>query len=313
MVGESLNLSKLLNIEYPIIQGGMANISNGYFAGSVSEAGGLGVIGSGNMTPEDLVREIDSLREITDKPFAVNLILLNRHIDELIQIIIDKKVPIVTTGAGNPAKYIPALKEKGILVIPVVPNPTLALRMEQCGADAVIAEGCEAGGHIGEMTTMTLVPQVVKKVNIPVIAAGGIASGKQILASKVLGAVGVQIGTLFLATDECPIHPEYKNLIVKSKENHITVVGRISGLPVRLIKNKMTRNYLTDEKNGVDKMELEKYTLGALKKAVETGDVQNGSFMAGYTIGQVDEIIGVKALLEKLNYEYKRELESLYD
>lgn len=308
-----MKLDKILGIKYPIIQGGMANIADGNFAAKVSESGALGVIGGGSMTEEELRKEIRICKSITKKPFGVNLMLLNPYVDGMSDVIIEEKVPIVITGAGNPSKYIQKWHEANIKIFPVVPNPTLALRMENQGVDGVIVEGNEAGGHIGDMTSMTLILQTKDKVDIPVIAAGGIASGKQILAAKVLGAVGVQIGTLFLSSEECPIHEEYKNLLIKSKYNKVTVIGHKVGLPIRLLRNNMTRNYLREEKEGKDKMELEKYTLGALKTAVETGDLNNGSFMAGLTVSQIEKIKPIKEILEGLMQEYQEELEKIYD
>ena len=239
--------------------------------------------------------------------------LMSPFVDEVAQVVIDEGIKVVTTGAGNPSKYIEKWQVAGIKVFPVVPNPTLAVKMERSGADGVIVEGCEAGGHIGEMTSMTIIPQTADRVNIPIIAAGGIASGKQILAAKILGAIGVQIGTLFLSSVECPIHQEYKNLLLKSKYNNVTVIGRINGLPLRLIKNNMAVNYLRLEKQGLDKMELEKYTLGALKAAVESGDLEKGSFMAGLTLSQIEEIRPVEEILENLMEEYQEELGKIYN
>lgn len=307
-----MKLDKILGVKYPIIQGGMAHISDGKFAAKVSESGALGVIGSGSMTGEELRNEIRVCKSLTKKPFGVNLMLLNPYVDEMAEIIIEEKVPVVTTGAGSPSKYIDKWHKANIKVFPVVPNPTLAMRMEKYGVDGVIVEGNEAGGHIGDMTSMTLIPQTKDKVNIPIIAAGGIASGKQMLAAKVLGAVGVQIGTLFLSSSECPIHEEYKNLLIKSKYNNITVIGRITGLPMRLIKNNMTRNYIKEEKKGKDKMELEMYTLGALKTAVKSGDLKKGSFMAGLTVSQIEEIKPVGEILEGLMKQYMEELDRIY-
>lgn len=311
MVGGVMKLNEILGIKYPIIQGGMARISDGKFAASVSETGALGVIGSGSMTVEELKKEIRICKSLTNKPFGVNLLLLNSHVEEMAEIIIREKVPIVTTGAGNPAKYIEAWHGAGIKIFPVVANPTLAIRMEKYGVDGVIVEGNEAGGHIGDMTSMTLIPQTKDRVNIPIIAAGGIASGRQMLASKILGATGVQIGTYFLSAAECPIHEEYKKLLLKSKYNNITVVGYKSGLPIRLIKNAMTLKYSQAENQGKDKMELEEYTLGALKKAVKFGDLREGSFMAGLTTGQIEEVRPIKDILEDLMKEYKEELEKI--
>lgn len=307
-----MKLNKILNIKYPIIQGGMAHISDGKFAGKVSNAGALGVIGSGGMKAHELRREIQICKGLTDKPFGVNIMLLSPYADEMAELIVEEDVPIVTTGAGSPSKYLKMWHENNIKVFPVVSSPIMALRMEKQGVDGIIAEGNEAGGHIGEMTTMTLILQVKDRIKIPIIAAGGIASGKQMLAAKILGAEGVQIGTLFLSSDECPIHHVYKNLLVKSKDNNITVVGRIGGVPMRLIKNTMSRTYIAGEKEGIDKMELEKYTLGALKLAVKDGDLKEGSFIAGLSVGQIHKIRTLEEILENLMAEYDNELETIY-
>ncbi len=283
-------LNEILGTRYPIIQGGMANIANGTFAAACSNAGGLGLIGTGGMNPDMLREEIDKCRSLTDKPFGVNIMLMHPAADEFAEIVVEKKVPVVTTGAGNPAKYMESFKKAGILVIPVVAAAILAKHLEDLGADAVIAEGCESGGHIGEMTTMTLVPQVCDAVNIPVIAAGGIADHRQFEAALALGACGVQVGTILLASPECPIHENYKNAVIKAKGNDAVVTGRIGGTPVRVLKNQMTREYIKQEKAGADKMELEKFTLGSLRRAVFEGDTKTGSLMAGQTCGQVKEI-----------------------
>ncbi len=283
-------LNEILGTRYPIIQGGMANIANGTFAAACSNAGGLGLIGTGGMNPDMLREEIDKCRSLTDKPFGVNIMLMHPAADEFAEIVVEKKVPVVTTGAGNPAKYMESFKNAGIVVIPVVAATILAKHLEDLGADAVIAEGCESGGHIGEMTTMTLVPQVCDAVNIPVIAAGGIADNRQFKAALALGACGVQVGTVLLASPECPIHENYKNAVIKAKGNDAVVTGRIGGTPVRVLKNQMTREYIKQEKAGADKMELEKFTLGSLRRAVFDGDTKTGSLMAGQTCGQVKEI-----------------------
>ena len=295
------------------MQGGMANIAMGAFAASVSNAGALGIIGAGGMDSATLKKEIALCKKLTNKPFGVNLMLMNPYSKEMAQIVIDEQIPVVTTGAGNPATYIPAWKEAGILVIPVVPSATLAKRMERAGADAVIAEGMEAGGHIGELTTMTLVPQVVEAVSIPVIAAGGIASGKQLLAVTCLGASGVQMGTSLLVSEECPVHDNYKQAILQAKDTGTTVTGRISGTPVRIIKNKMARTYVKKEKEGLSAEELEVYTLGSLKKAVIEGDVENGSLMAGQVAGMLHEIVPVAVLFERLYADFQKEYKKLIE
>lgn len=308
-----MKLNEILGTKYPIIQGGMANISNGKFAASVSNSGALGVIGAGGMSPDELRKEIRECKSLTDKPFGVNLMLLHPEIDLLAELVVEEGVKVLTTGAGNPGKYVEYWKSNGIKVFPVVSSPVLAIRLAETGVDGIIAEGTEGGGHIGEMTTMTLIPQVIEKVNIPVIGAGGIASGKQMLAAKVLGAVGVQIGTVLLATEECPIHENYKEAIVKAKDRNVVVVGRICGIPVRVLKNTMTRNYLKDERRGASKEELEIYVLGALRKAVKDGDTKEGSLMAGLVVGQIKEISTVDKVLSKLMDEYSREWRGLND
>ena len=295
-----MRLNEILGTEFPLIQGGMANIATGTFAAAVSNAGALGLIGAGGMRAEQLREEIRICKSLTDKPFGVNIMLMNPDADQMAQIVVEEGVKIVTTGAGNPGKYMAAWKEVGIKVIPVVPAAVLARRMEKAGADAVIAEGTESGGHVGEMTTMALVPQVVDAVDIPVIAAGGIADGRQLLAAFALGAVGAQLGTCLLASEECPIHPNYKEAILKASDNDTIVTGRIGGTPVRILKNRMAREYVKQEKAGADKMELEKYTLGSLRRAVFEGDVQTGSLMAGQVAGMVHEIRPLRAIFEDM-------------
>ena len=306
-----MKLNELLGIKYPLIQGGMANIATGEFAASVSNAGALGLIGAGGMDTATFKKNIEICRSLTDKPFGVNIMLMNPCADEMAQLVIDEKVPVVTTGAGNPGKYVAAWKEAGIKVLPVVPSVALAKRLEKYNVDAVIVEGTEAGGHIGDLTTMALVPQVVEAVNIPVIAAGGIASGKQVLAAYALGACGVQVGTCLLASEECPIHENYKQAIVKAKDTSTTVTGRIGGTPVRIIKNKMAKEYIKREKEGAGMEELEKYTLGSLRKAVLEGDVDNGSLMAGQVAGMVNEIQPVATIIKNLFDDCKNELNRL--
>lgn len=306
-----MKLNELLGIKYPLIQGGMANIATGEFAASVSNAGALGLIGAGGMDTATLKKNIEICRSLTDKPFGVNIMLMNPCADEMAQLVIDEKVPVVTTGAGNPGKYVAAWKEAGIKVLPVVPSVALAKRLEKYNVDAIIVEGTEAGGHIGDLTTMALVPQVVEAVNIPVIAAGGIASGKQVLAAYALGACGVQVGTCLLASEECPIHENYKQAIVKAKDTSTTVTGRIGGTPVRIIKNKMAKEYIKREKEGAGMEELEKYTLGSLRKAVLEGDVDNGSLMAGQVAGMVNEIQPVATIIKNLFDDCKNELNRL--
>lgn len=285
-----MRLDKMLGIKYPFIQGGMANIATGEFAAAVSNAGGLGLIGAGGMNTEMLRENIRKCKELTDKPFGVNLMLMNPEAEQMASMIVEEGVKIVTTGAGNPGKFVPMWKEAGMMVIPVISSSLYAKKMEQYGVDAVIAEGCESGGHVGEMTTMALVPQIVDAVSIPVIAAGGIADGRQLAAAFALGAVGVQLGTCLLASEECPIHEAYKAAVLKAKDNDTIVTGRIAGTPVRIIKNAMAREYVKQEKAGATVMELEKYTLGSLRRAVFEGDTKTGSLMAGQVVGQLKEI-----------------------
>ena len=294
-------ITELLGIEYPIIQGGMAWVGTHELAAAVSEAGGVGIIGSGG-APASWVREqIQAVKEATDKPFGVNVMLMNPEADQIAQVIVDEKVPVVTTGAGNPEKYMKMWQEAGVKVIPVVASVALAKRMERTGADAVIAEGTESGGHIGETTTMALVPQVVDAVSIPVIAAGGIADGRGIAAAFMLGAKAVQMGTIFVASEESIVSDAYKNKIVKAKDIDTKVTGRSTGHPVRCIRNKQTQEYLRLESEGATLEELEHLTLGGLRKAVVEGDVINGSVMAGQIAGMVKEVRSCKEIVEGLN------------
>ena len=296
-----MKLNELLGTEFPFIQGGMANIATGEFAAACSNAGALGVIATGGMLEADLLRQqIRICKSLTDKPFGVNLMLMNPCADEMAQIIIEEGVQVVTTGAGSPGKYIPAWKEAGIKVLPVVAASILAKRLVNQGADAIIAEGMESGGHVGEMTTMALVPQVVDAVSVPVIAAGGIADGRQLAAALALGACGVQVGTCLLASEECPIHPNYKAALLKAGDSDTIVTGRIGGTPVRVLKNRMSREYVRQEKAGADKMELEKYTLGSLRRAVFEGDTVSGSLMAGQVAGMLHEIKPLRQIFEEL-------------
>ena len=293
-------INEITGIRYPIIQGGMANIATGAFAAAVSNAGALGVIGSGGWNHEKLKNEIDICRSMTDRPFGVNLMLMNPDADAIARLIYDEKISVVTTGAGNPGKYVKRWKESGCIVIPVVASAALAIMMQREGADAVIAEGQEAGGHVADMTTMTIVPQVADAVNIPVIAAGGIADGRQMAAAFALGASGVQVGTCLLVSEECPIHENYKSALIKAKDNSTAVTGRSGGAPVRILKNKMAREYLKLERSGADKMELEKLTLGGLRRAVYDGDIENGSVMCGQVCGQLKSIRPVADILREL-------------
>ncbi|MBC2297050.1 enoyl-[acyl-carrier-protein] reductase FabK [Listeria welshimeri] len=300
-----MSITNLINIKYPIIQGAMAQIAKAPLVAAVSNAGGLGIIASGGMTAEMLREEIKKTKALTDKPFGVNLMLMMTNIAELTEVIIEEKVGIVTTGAGTPKTFMPIWKEAGIIVIPVVPSVMIAKRMEKMGADAVIAEGTEAGGHVGETTTMALLPQIVDAVTIPVIGAGGIADGRGIVAALALGAKGVQIGTRFLATDECPVHPDFKAAVIKASDRDTTVTGRKTGAPVRSIKNKMIKEYIRLEEENADRDTLEELTLGSLRKAVQEGDTENGSVMAGQIAGLITEIKPCKAVMEEMMTEAK--------
>ena len=294
-------LNELLGTEFPIIQGGMANIATGEFAAACSNAGALGVIATGGMLQSGLLRQqIRICKSLTDKPFGVNLMLMNPCADEMAQIIVEEGVRVVTTGAGSPGKYIPAWKAAGIRVLPVVAASVLARRLVNQGADAIIAEGTESGGHVGEMTTMALVPQVIDAVDVPVIAAGGIACGRQAAAAFALGACGIQVGTCLLASAECPIHERYKQALLKAKDSDTTVTGRSIGGPVRVLKNKMAREYLALEKRGATLGELERVTLGGLRRAVFDGDVEHGSVMAGQVAGMLHEVRPLRQIFEEL-------------
>ncbi len=300
-----MKINEILKIEFPVFQGGMANIADGAFAAAVSEAGALGIIGAGGMNAETLREQIHICKGLTDRPFGVNIMLMNPEADKMAEIVAEEKVSVVTTGAGNPGKYMERFKEAGIMVFPVVSSVALAKRLASLGADGIIAEGCESGGHIGELTTMALVPQVCDAVQVPVIAAGGIACGRQMAAAFALGASGVQVGTCLLASEECPIHENYKAAVVKAKDNDTMVTGRSVGAPVRCLKNPMTREYARLEKDGADKMELERFTLGSLRRAVLEGDTKNGSLMAGQSSGLVKEILPVRKIIENMVTEYE--------
>ena len=296
-----MKLDELLGTEFPIIQGGMANIATAEFAAACSNAGALGVIAAGGLRSGEALREeIRRCKALTDKPFGVNIMLMNPAADEQAQAVIDEGVAVVTTGAGNPGKYIPAWKAAGIKVIPVVAATILAQRLARYEVDAIIAEGTESGGHVGEMTTMALVPQVIDAVEVPVIAAGGIADGRQFAAALALGACGVQVGTCLLASEECPIHGNYKQALLKARDSDTTVTGRSVGGPVRVIKNKMAREYLRLEQSGAPLEELEKLTLGGLRRAVFEGDTENGSVMAGQVAGMLREVRPLRAIFEDM-------------
>lgn len=293
-------VTRLLGIEVPVIQGGMAWVAEYHLAAAVSNAGGLGLIGAASAPAEWVRDQIRKAKELTDRPFGVNIMLMSPYVEEVAQVVVEEGVKVVTTGAGNPEKYMDMWKKAGVKVIPVVASAALAKRMERCGADAVVAEGCEAGGHIGENTTMCLVPQIVDAVKIPVIAAGGIADGRGMAAAFMLGAKGVQMGTHFIVTDECQVHNAYKERILKAKDIDSRVTGRSTGHPVRALRNDMTKKYLELEKQGASFEELEQLTLGGLRKAVLDGDVKDGSVMAGQIAGLVKERMSCKELIHRL-------------
>lgn len=295
-----MRIDKKLGIRYPLIQGGMANIATGEFAAAVSNAGALGLIGAGGWTAEQVEEQIAICKKLTDKPFGVNLMLMNPQAAQIADLLAHEKIAVITTGAGNPAPYMAAWKENGSLVMPVMTSTLIAKRLEAAGADYIIAEGTESGGHVGEMTTMAMIPQMVDALNIPVIAAGGIADGRQVLAAFALGASGVQVGTCLLASRECPIHDNYKVAVLKAKDNDTVVTGRIGGTPVRILKNRMAREYVKREKEGADKMELENFTLGSLRRAVFDGDTETGSLMAGQVSGQIKEIRSLAEIFEDM-------------
>ena len=293
-------ITELLGIEYPIIQGGMAWVAESHLAAAVSAAGGLGLIGGANAPAEVIRNYIREVKAVTDKPFGVNVMLMSPYADEVAKVIVEEGVKVVTTGAGNPEKYMEMWKAAGIKVIPVVASVALAKRMERYGADAVVAEGTESGGHIGEATTMTLVPQVVDAVSIPVIAAGGIGDGRGIAAAFMLGAEAVQMGTRFLVAKECTVHQNYKDRVLKAKDIDSTVTGRTHGHPVRGLRNQMTREYVKLENEGKSFEELEYLTLGTLRKAVQEGDVTNGTVMAGQIAGMVSKEQTCKEMIDEM-------------
>lgn len=293
-------LTELLEIQYPIVQGGMAWVAEHTLAASVSEAGGMGLIGAGGAPASFVRNEIRAGKKMTDKAFGVNIMLMNPEADEIAKVVIEEGIKVVTTGAGNPGKYMAAWKEAGIKVIPVVASSAMARMMERAGADAVVAEGMESGGHIGSLTTMALVPQVVDAISIPVIAAGGIADGRGIAAALMLGAEGVQIGTRFVVAKEAQVHQNYKEKLLKAKDIDSEVTGMSTGHPVRSLRNKMTKEYLRLEKEGAGFEELEKLGLGALRKAVVEGDVVNGTVMAGQIAGLIDREMTCREMIEEM-------------
>ncbi len=294
------SICDLLKIDHPVVQGGMAWISDAQLAAAVSNAGGLGVIAGGNAEKHIIAEQVDQIKDLSDKPFALNVMLLSPYADDLIDLAIEKAVPIVITGAGSPGKYVERLKAAGIKIIPVVPSVALAKRMASLGVDAIIVEGTEAGGHVGELTTMALVPQVVDAVSIPVIAAGGIADGRGAAAAFMLGAEGVQVGTRFLVADECTVHEAYKSAVIGAKDTSTVVTGRSTGHPVRIIKNKLYRQYNALEKSGADIEAIEALGAGTLRKAAVLGDVTYGSIMAGQVAGLVKKQESCQAIIEDI-------------
>ncbi len=306
------NVSELFKTKYPIIQGGMANIATHKLASAVSNAGGLGLVGAGGNDANWVRDEIRKTKALTNKPFGVNIMLMSPHAKDISDVVIEEGVKIVTTGAGNPGVYMEKWKAAGIIVIPVVPSVALAKRMERIGADALVVEGTEAGGHIGQISTMALVPQVVDAVSIPVIAAGGIADKRGVLAAFSLGAKGIQVGTIMLASEEAPIHENYKLKVVNARDTETVVTGIDSGAPVRVLKNKMAVQYIKMAKENVTLEELEKLTLGSLRKAVYDGNIDEGSFMAGQISGMITKIRPVEEIIKFLFddvVEYKNKLE----
>ncbi len=305
-MGIKTDITKLLGIEYPVIQGGMAWVAEYHLAAAVSNAGGLGIIGAASAPPEVVREQIQKTREFTDKPFGVNVMLMNPNAPEVAQVVAEEGVKVVTTGAGNPAKFMELWKNAGIKVIPVVASVAMARMMEKAGADAVVAEGTESGGHIGSATTMTLVPQVVDAVKIPVIAAGGIGDGRGFAAAMMLGAKAVQMGTRFIVAKESIVHKNYKDRVIKAKDIDSEVTGRSTGHPIRVLRNKMTREYLKMESEGVGLEELEMLTLGSLRKAVMDGDVVDGSLMAGQIAGLIGKEQTCKEIIEEIMDEAEK-------
>lgn len=305
-LGMRTRLTELLGIQYPIIQGGMAWVAEYHLAAAVSNAGGIGLIGAASAPPEVVREQVRKCKELTDKPFGVNVMLLNPNAEEVAKIVVEEGVQVVTTGAGNPGKFMALWKEAGVKVIPVVASVAMAKMMERAGADAVVAEGMESGGHIGSITTMALVPQVVDAVSIPVVAAGGIGDGRGLAAAMMLGAEGVQMGTRFVAAKESIVHPNYKERLIKASDIDSEVTGMSTGHPVRSLRNKMTKEYLRLEKEGADFMELEKLTLGSLRNAVIDGDVVNGTVMAGQIAGMVKQEQSCSEMIQEIMEQAKR-------
>ncbi len=304
-------IGELIGIEYPIFQGGMAWVATGELAAAVSESGGLGIIGSGQASADWLRQEIGKVKAITKKPYGVNIMLMSPYLEEVMAVIFEERVPVITTGAGNPGKYVPKLKEIGTKVIPVVASVALAKRLEKVGADALIAEGMESGGHIGEIGTLPLVPQVVDVVNIPVIAAGGIVDGRGLLAALALGAEGVQMGTRFMCAAECTIPPHVKERVLKAKDRATVITGQSTGHPVRCLNNRFTREFARHEREGMSPEEIEKLGAGRLRLAFVDGDVENGSIMAGQVAGAVKRIEPAAQIIQDIMQSAEREYERL--
>lgn len=303
-------LTELLDIQYPIIQGGMAWVATGELAAAVSNGGGLGIIGAGSLPAEAVKKEIDTARRLTNKPFGVNVMLMSPHADEVMKLLMNEKVAVVTTGAGNPGKYIEGLKNAGTKVIPVIPSVALALRMEKEGADAVVAEGCESGGHIGELTTMALLPQVVDAVSIPVIAAGGIGDGRALSAALCLGASGVQVGTRFICSVECTVHENYKMAIINARDRDAIATGRSTGHPVRCLRNKLTREFEKLEAGSASREGIEMLGAGRLRAAAVDGDVEYGSVMAGQISGMIKDIKPCSRIIRDMVEEAERAIKN---
>ena len=306
-------INEMLGIKYPIIQGAMTLITDGKFASTVSNAGGLGIIASGEWDKNRVREEIHIARSLTDKPFGVNLYMMSPYVEDIVDLIIEEKIPVVTTGAHSPEKYIKRFKEAGCKVFPVVASVTMARRIERFGIDGVIAEGMESGGHVGEATTMSLLPQMVKALKVPVIAAGGIASGSQMTAALAMGASGIQIGTILLASEECDVHENYKKAILKAHDNDTTVILKNTGAPVRVLKNRLARKYLEMERNNSIDEEALKDSFDALFRGIFQGDLENGSMPLGQIAGLIDEIKPVKEILDDIMRESVIAYDSLSD
>lgn len=308
-----MRINEMLGIKYPIIQGAMTLITDGKFASTVSNAGGLGIIASGEWDKNRVREEIHIARSLTDKPFGVNLYMMSPYVEDIVDLIIEEKIPVVTTGAHSPEKYIKRFKEAGCKVFPVVASVTMAKRIERFGIDGVIAEGMESGGHVGEATTMSLLPQMVKVLKVPIIAAGGIASGSQMTAALAMGASGIQIGTILLASEECDVHENYKKAILKAHDNDTTVILKNTGAPVRVLKNRLARKYLEMERNNSIDEEALKDSFDALFRGIFQGDLENGSMPLGQIAGLIDEIKPVKEILDDIIRESVIAYDSLSD